>query len=220
MKSAIRRVLNRVGYDIVRRQHANADLADHLRNVLDRRRIDCVLDVGANVGQYGAMLRALGYAGHIVSFEPVRSAFDQLARRAEGDGKWRCLPIALGSIAERKAINIFADTVFSSFHEASDYSTGVWTALAERHREEVEVARLDDLFADIRAASGATRFYLKLDTQGHDIEAFRGAAASLDWIPAMQSELSLIPVYDGTLPPYETLREFTRRDTSSAACTR
>jgi len=44
-----------------------------LSQVLRRLDINCVLDVGANQGQYGLMLRGLGYSGYIVSFEPVNA---------------------------------------------------------------------------------------------------------------------------------------------------
>ena len=40
--------------------------------------IDTVLDVGANVGQTGQMLRDLHYRGRIISFEPLSEAFKVL----------------------------------------------------------------------------------------------------------------------------------------------
>ncbi len=44
--------------------------------------IDCVLDVGAHTGGYGVLLRELGYAGEIVSFEPTAASFAALEARA------------------------------------------------------------------------------------------------------------------------------------------
>ena len=40
-----------------------------LRKLLAKLDINCVIDVGANRGQYGLVLRQLGYKGLIVSFE-------------------------------------------------------------------------------------------------------------------------------------------------------
>src|SRR5437868_7811678 len=43
-----------------------------LRHVLGKLSINCVLDVGANRGQFGTLLRGIGYTGWIISFEPIR----------------------------------------------------------------------------------------------------------------------------------------------------
>jgi hypothetical protein len=50
--------------------------------------IDCILDVGANEGQFGESLRASGYTGDIVSFEPLNSAHINLLKRSKPDPHW------------------------------------------------------------------------------------------------------------------------------------
>src|SRR4051812_49758697 len=51
-----------------------------LAELLTRYAVNVVLDVGANVGQYGQLLRRVGYTGHIVSFEPVPACFAELSQ--------------------------------------------------------------------------------------------------------------------------------------------
>ena len=56
----LQRLARRLGYDLTPRRKAKAPHAQ-LVAVLEHFRITCVLDVGANVGQYGALLREWGY---------------------------------------------------------------------------------------------------------------------------------------------------------------
>ena len=49
---------------------------------------------------------------------------------------------------------------------------------------------------------------LKMDTQGFDKFVFDGARGCLENVSVLQSELSLIPVYDGMLQVYDILKEF------------
>jgi len=52
------------------------------------------------------------------------------------------------------------------------------------------------------------RLLLKMDTQGYDLEVFRGAQSLLPNVSCILSELSLIPIYEG-MPSYlDALAEF------------
>ena len=90
MKQLLRNALNKFGFDLVRTKNSHDNLTKHLSNVLLSRSIDCVFDVGANAGQYGLFLRALGYKGYIISFEPVSAVFKLLKKNSENDDKWLC----------------------------------------------------------------------------------------------------------------------------------
>jgi Methyltransferase FkbM domain len=44
--------------------------------------------------------------------------------------------------------------------------------------------------------------FLKLDTQGYDLEVFEGASGCLDQIRGVQTEISVMPIYKG-MPTFE-----------------
>src|SRR5258707_2680641 len=83
VKNSVLRVSRFFGYEIVPlREMKERDFALHLRAVLAYQNIDCILDVGANVGQYHDFLRdKVLYGGPIVLFEPVSRNFDRLRER-------------------------------------------------------------------------------------------------------------------------------------------
>ncbi|TAN42047.1 MAG: FkbM family methyltransferase [Nitrospirae bacterium] len=208
MKRLVRSFFNLFGYDFVKAQYNNADFEKHLSNVIAAKNIDCIIDVGANKGQYGESLRKMGYKGRIVSFEPVKSVFNVLKEKCDKDDRWDCYNLALGDKKEEKTINVYQSTVFSSFLQANEYSKNIWQSLENVTPEVVNVVRLDDVYAELVGRTGCTNCMLKLDTQGYDKQAFDGAIGSLKHILALQSELALIPVYDGMLPVYDVLKIF------------
>jgi FkbM family methyltransferase len=111
----IRKLVNRLGYDVVRFPNRRG-FEYHLSQLFEFLEIDMVLDVGANHGQYATSLRELGYSGWIYSYEPVKSIFDSLSARLTADDRWRGFNFALGEADDRKRINVAAgDGQASSF---------------------------------------------------------------------------------------------------------
>jgi hypothetical protein len=86
-----------------------------LRHILEKLSINCVLDVGANRGQFGTLLRGIDYTGWIISFEPIRASYEVLKTVAAKREPWRVFQCALGATNERREINVAEETVFSSF---------------------------------------------------------------------------------------------------------
>jgi FkbM family methyltransferase len=170
----------------------------HLAELFTRIAPECVLDVGANAGQYGAMLRRNGYRGWIVSFEPVRSAFEDLAKSADGDGRWHVFQLALGSHPERRRIAVAEVNQLSSFRMFNRYASQELPGASDIiHDEEVEVRTLNDSWEDFLRGLPQRRVFLKLDTQGWELEVLQGANRVFDRLAGIQLEASLTPIYDG-----------------------
>src|SRR5260370_20685291 len=119
VKDSVLRVSRSFGYDIVPlREMKERDFALHLRELLTRLDIDCVLDVGAIVGQSHDFLRDnVQYDGPIVSFEPVSRHVELLRERARADSDWHIEGYALGAKDGSLPINVMVSDQFSSFLE-------------------------------------------------------------------------------------------------------
>ncbi len=177
-------------------------LRGHLALLLSRLNVNCMLDVGAFDGGYARDLRAAGYEGWIVSLEPVGTTYDRLSEAAKDDPRWRTLRVALGSNSETRSINVAGNAVLSSFLPHSRYALdelGPMTDTVER--EQVAVRRLDELIDECLDGISEPRVFLKIDTQGWDLEVLKGAADTLPAVLAVQTELSLKPIYEG-MPGY------------------
>jgi FkbM family methyltransferase len=183
------------GVRLVARVAGVESLATHLAALFRALDIDCVLDVGANRGQYARLLRRIGYRGRIVSFEPVPECFEELRRRSAGDSRWTVVPTALGEEDGRQPLHVTAGTEFSSLLAPSEYGRRTFRGSAVTRMEDVPVRRLDALWADhVREGE---RVHLKLDTQGYDQQVIQGARQVLDRVASVQTEVAVKVLYDG-----------------------
>lgn len=177
----------------------------HLAHVLSVHRPTVCLDVGGHHGEFGGELRAIGYAGRIVSFEPASSAYSLLAQRARKDNCWGARQLALGSSPGVEELHIFASTDFNSFRAMTDAGRERTSA---KGSEQVVVERLDTLWPSIVGPDD--RAFLKVDTQGSDIEVLRGAGERMSQVTILQVEAAVNrPLYDGS-PDVPEVIEFAR----------
>jgi FkbM family methyltransferase len=201
--SGARRWLQGWGYDIgVYPPDDATALRSHLTTLFSNLNINCVLDVGANKGQFARMIRRTGFDGRIISFEPVSQNFALLTEQMAGDSNWQGHQLALGASDGEAEINVTQKSVFSSFFQPNQYSLGRFgeeSAIA--HQETVQVRTLGGLFDSLVKEIEQPRVFLKMDTQGFDLDVLRGASSVLNRVCALQTELSMIPIYDGA-PSY------------------
>ncbi len=171
---------------------------EHVAWLLGQLEVNVVLDVGANRGQFGQRLRRDGYTGRIVSFEPVPHVADALEEAAADDPEWHVLRCALGETDEETEMHVgVGEGRLSSLLPASEFGR-TWNERIDADTTvRVPVRRLDGLFDEVVAGVDSPRVYLKLDTQGYDLQAFAGAGDRVEELVGMQSEVSQVPLYDG-----------------------
>lgn len=189
-KIAVRSILHRHDLDLMSNPYPRRVAA-----MLSWLRLHTVVDVGANVGQYGAALRASGFGGRIVSCEPLPDAYGRLVRRAAGDPSWMGVNAAVGESSGSLEINV----------SANSYSSSI-LPMAEAHRSaapgseyigsvRVPVTTVADLVGDYRIQPRCA--LLKIDTQGFEGAVLDGARDLIGEFAAVQLELSFLPLYEG-----------------------
>lgn len=200
---SVKSVLRFFGADLVgfNFYHSNEKLLQHLINHF---RIETILDVGANAGQYAEELVQHGYKGKIYSFEPIPSVFLSLAKTCKKYQNIEVLNFGMGSKEAELTINVSENLASSSILRVNEASLAAEPKTRTTHQEKVLIKTIDSFF---NSKSLEEEVLLKLDVQGYELEALRGAILSLPRIKLIQSELSFTKLYYGG-PLYDEVVSF------------
>lgn len=179
-----------LGYQVVSYSHMRNHELRRAKLLRDLG-ITVVVDGGANRGQYGSRLREHGYAGRIASFEPLAGPFAELSSRAARDGQWQCFKIALGDSAGVLPVNVAEfDQVSSMLAATGAMRTESWRP---REQQETPVVTLASVLPEILVPGD--RPFLKLDVQGYEYRALRGAGSDLHGFHGIELELETVALY-------------------------
>lgn len=222
IKGFISSIFNHAGYQIIPSWRISSyDQSEFLQKVFTRYNVDLCVDVGANVGQYYDFLRLhVGYKGKIHSFEPQPECVMKLQERKKKDPLWFIEPIALGSQDTTLSLNIMHNSDFSSFRFPDTNSVPELTELNTVVDQcDVPVRRLDTLNIFTDTQDSSTSIFLKVDTQGFDLEVLEGASGFIESVVAIQTEASVLPIYKGTPTIVDTLQAMSKKGFSLAHAT-
>jgi len=126
-----------------------------------------VFDVGANIGQSTKSYTSRWPAVRVYAFEPVPDVFAQLQASVAGDSRIECHRLALGSRSGGGTI------VLGETETMGHLTTGTESAQELRAGTvRVDIATIDE-FSAARAIERIN--YLKIDTEGADLEVLKGA---------------------------------------------
>lgn len=195
-----RKLARRFGYELIkRRKHPTSNT--HIINLVNAYKIDLVLDVGANLGQFGKTLRQEGYGGEIHSFEPVSATYGLLEKASHADKQWFVHHCAMGNECGNSTINIAGSPDLSSLLMPNKFGKEKYKKIETLRKENIKISTIDTFLEQQITDLDNRRIFLKMDTQGYDLNVFKGSSNTLKYIVCILSEISLIPIYFG-MPHY------------------
>lgn len=156
--------------------------------------INKIIDVGANIGQYGIEIRKAGFKGEIISIEPLSEAFLKLKNKAKKDEKWHVYNFALGNLDGSSIINVSKNSVSSSINNIGETHLKAAPESQYIKKEEIFIKKLDSLFNDFYKQGDI--IMLKIDTQGFEKDVLIGADNFLEKVILLQIEMSLTKLYE------------------------
>ena len=179
------------------RMNSNTPFSSIIRNLSDLNIIS-VIDVGANVGQFGLDVRRHGYDGLIVSYEPVQKSFGFLSQTIKQHQPWKAFQLGLGEVESERLINISGnDGLSSSLLQMGSTHLENFPSSATVSQQTISISTIDKELEILGARP--QELLLKLDVQGFEAEVLKGASQSLSKIPLCYLEVSITPLYEGEI---------------------
>lgn len=213
MIGTIKDKLSRIKHDLVdsRRLYARWEQVQ-LKKLIDYLDVDCVFDIGANQGQYAEMLRKhAGFKGYIFSFEPNPHDAAIVRKRAERDDKWIISELAISNQDGTAQFNVMQSSQFSSLSSPSHDDVQLFTQMNSVSKTiTVQTERLSTTLRRLQAEHGFVRPFLKMDTQGYDVNIVKGSPEAVREFVGLQSELAIAKLYADSVDFREAITEYER----------
>jgi FkbM family methyltransferase len=202
LKNKLRRLVARVtAKHVYHSLPRGVELAYDIENSLPTFAADIVFDVGANVGQSAQSFLEWFPRSRIYCFEPVSATFRQLQNNLKDNDRAFCYCLALGSSASTGQMLLQGSPDMFSLSSRLDRVPN-----GNVPTEHVQVATLDD-FCLTHSIDRIN--FLKIDTEGGDLDVLRGAEHMLN-----DQKIDLVQVEAGMNVnnkwhvPFELLKDY------------
>lgn len=151
-----------------------------------------ILDGGANAGQFARAATETYPEARVVAFEALPEVAEVLRANLHDRAQVRIVQCALGNREGEMTFYRNAYSLASSALPLDATQAAGFPELRQQEALSVPVARLDTLLADETLAGPVL---LKLDLQGYELEALRGAPKTLAKTDYVLLETAFKPVY-------------------------
>ncbi len=165
-----------------------------------------IVDGGANVGQFARAASSAFPGCPIYSFEPLPEVAEKLRKNLADIPEHRVFEMALGNTAGEIEMGRCSDDQSSSILARAEYAGSLLEGTSDAGTQRVRIGRLDEV---LREHEIVPPLLIKLDLQGYELEALRGATEILKSASHVLVETVFTKVYEGE-PHFEEIWCFLR----------
>lgn len=151
------------------------------------------VDVGANEGQFAQIFRTAFPEATLVSFEPIDKCFNRLKDNFKNDKNFHGYKTGVGAKKEQISFHPTDFSPASSFLKIKQDVATTFSIKRAPEATKIQVDTLDNLLAPFELRQPA---FLKVDTQGFELNVLKGAQKTLQTFTLVLLELSLSQMYE------------------------
>ncbi len=173
-----------------------------LLELMKRHPPTVIYDIGAHLGTWSQLAKAVVPTARIHAFEPLAVHREGFRAATKDVPDIHLHEVALGAQAGAVAMQVTNLSDASSLLEVAGPSREMFGVTRERE-EEVRMVRLDDYVSQTHIARPDL---MKLDVQGYEIEVLRGGEACLRQCRFVILEVSFVEFYRGQALFHDVVR--------------
>ena len=185
-----------LGWQIWRNPSRYEDFLN-LARFIERGDSVLLIDVGGNAGDWAGDFRSFFPTADIIAFEPDPRAFAAYKRTFTADGGVTVHNVALSDAPRQTRFHLAEKSVYSTLEEYAE--TQVDRSIRMSNECIVAVETLDSF--RLQTAKYDT-VVLKIDVQGHEVEAISGGIKTLLGVDVVLAELAFAGEYQNKVPSF------------------
>lgn len=192
-KRVVKKTFNLLGLDVIRISNSPR----HSLLGLKTLSIKTIIDVGANIGQFGRFVSNFFPDACLYCFEPLPEPFKELSQWAEGqNGRVRVFNLAVGDVeGDIDMFYHFKHSSSSSFLKTTSVNETFYPFIRKQVEIPVKLTTLDKFVDNLREPL-IPDVLIKLDVQGYEDRVIRGGAETFSKARACILEVNLDELYE------------------------
>jgi len=172
----------------------------HLIKIFDK--INTVVDIGANKGQFSSLIRILFPNAFIYAFEPLNNPAIFFKKAFKDDNHTKLFNLAIGPTDEIEEIHVSRREDSSSILPITELQVINFPGTEEIKTEQVVQKRLISVLDSICICKPAL---LKIDVQGYELQVLEGSKELLQYFDWIYVECSFAELYKGQALAWEII---------------